>query len=113
MAKPNIDIKEISLSTSCGASNTIKINYQVFESGPCRICLDIPSAAPVFFTDTSSNSKCVLISNPPVREATEIQVSVSFQSSKKDTHFFMLTGTITDSVGNSRSDYLSVQVDCR
>ena len=113
MAKPNIDIKEVSLNTTCGVPESINITYKVFVGGPCRICLDIPHSAPVFFADTSSNSKCVLISNPVVGKSESIQFKVSFESLKKDVHFFMITGTITDSAGNSRSDYLSVQVDCR
>ena len=113
MAKPNIDIVEINLSAKCGEPKTLTVKYTVYESGPCRICLDIPAAAPVYFSDTSSNSKCVSISNPKVGESSAIKVSVSFDSLKRDIHLFMMTGTITDSEGNSRSDYLSIQVDCR
>ncbi|MDH5414357.1 MAG: hypothetical protein OEW87_09490 [Flavobacteriaceae bacterium] len=110
--KPLFDIKEVNINCKCNQESTIDVEFIVHCGGPARICFDIPAAIPVFFKSTGSNSICHTIPNPKVEEKQKISIPLIFETSKEDYYTYILTGSLTDFDGNTRSDYIGINLNC-
>lgn len=110
--KPFFDIIEVNVNCKCNQKCTITVEYVVYNEGPARICFDIPNAIPVFFENLGSNSFSHFIPNPQPGVKASVAIPLAFESSKKDNYTFILTGSITDSNGKTRSDYTGVNLSC-
>jgi hypothetical protein len=110
--KPVVNINQMSVSLACNQQKTITVSVSIFVKGVYRICLDIPSEMPVFFADTNSNSISTLGDNPLDSSKKDHDFQIRFLSHSRDKYAFMLKATITDSIGNSMSDYCKINLDC-
>ena len=109
MARPNFDFKLTSIDANYGQQTIIEFTYVVYTEGACRVCLDLPTNVPVFFSENDSNSFCKIIGSPSLNTETEMTISITFYSmNTNDSKYFKLIGSITDSAGNVRRDDLSI-----
>lgn len=108
MDKPLFDINEFKIETKCNQKCSLTIDYVVFVNGPSRICFDLPTHLPVFFAENGANSFSVTVPECVADQKKSTTVDLVFESFKKDLFIFNLIGSITDSSGNTRSDYIGV-----